>query len=58
MGCVGGALCHFVRVQVFSGAFEQAMCWSACAVMETRYYLVVDARLCSVERILAHRRCA
>ena len=55
---VGGAVCHFVCEEVFSGAFEQAMRWSARALMETRYDLVVDARLCSVERILAHRRCA
>ena len=31
-GCVGGALCHFVVEQVFSGAFEEAVLWCACVV--------------------------
>ena len=30
LGCVGGAVCHFVVEQVFSGAFEEAMRWCAC----------------------------
>ena len=25
VGCVGGAVCHFVVEQVFSGAFEEGM---------------------------------
>ena len=28
-GCVGGALCHFVRGDLFSGAFEEATRWCA-----------------------------
>ena len=28
-GCVGGAHCHFVVEQVFSGAFEEAIRWYA-----------------------------
>ena len=51
-------MCHFVRAQVFSGAFEQSMSWGACAVMETRYCVLVHARVCSVQRILPHRTCA
>ena len=56
-GCVGGAVCHFVREEVFSGAFEEAMRWCACAVMEAGYCLVVHARLCSVQRILPRSKC-
>ena len=44
--------------QVFSGAFEEAMRWCACALMEAGYCVVVHARLCSVQRILPHRMCA
>ena len=44
--------------QVFSGGFEEAMRWCACALMEAGYCLVVHARLCSVQRILPHRKCA
>ena len=33
-GCVYGAVCHFVVEQVFSGAFEEAMRWCACVVMD------------------------
>ena len=40
-GCVGGALCHFVVEQVFSGAFEEAMRWCACALMASGYCLLV-----------------
>ena len=43
--------------QVFSGAFEEAMNWCACALMEAGYCLLVRARLCSVQRILPHRKC-
>ena len=57
VGCVGGAVCHFVVAQVFSGAFEEAMRWCACGVMEAGYCVLVDARLCSVQRILPHRMC-
>ena len=56
-GCVGGALCHFVVEQVYSGALEEAMRWCACAVMEDGYVCLVHARLCSAQRILPHRRC-
>ena len=43
--------------QVFSGAFEEAMRWYACAVMEAGYSLLVYARLCSMERILPRSKC-
>ena len=56
--CVCGALCHFVVELVFSGAFEQAMRWCACELMEAGYCVLVHARLCSVERILASREYA
>ena len=56
-GYVGGALCHFVVEQVYSGAFEESMRWCACAVVAARYCLLVHARLCSVQRILPHRMC-
>ena len=48
---------HFVVKQVFSGAFEEAMSWCACALMEAGYCVLVHARLCSIERLLAHRKC-
>ena len=51
-------MCHFVVEQVFSGAFEEAMRWCACAVMDAGYCLLVHARLCSVQRILPRRKCA
>ena len=57
-GCVCEALCDFVVEQVFSVAFEEAMRWCACEVMEAGYCVVVDARLCSVPCILPHRWCA
>ena len=44
--------------QVFSGAFEEAMRWGACALMEAGYCLLVHGRLCSVQRILPRRQCA
>ena len=56
--CVGGAVCHFVVEQVFSGAFEEAMRWCACAVMETGYCLLVYARLCSIQLIFPRSQCA
>ena len=45
-------MCHFVVAQVFSGAFEEAMRWCACMVMQPGYCVLVHARLCSVQRIL------
>ena len=56
--CVGGAVCHFVAEQVFSGAFEEAMCWRACEVMEAGYCVVVHAMPCRVQRILPPSKCA
>ena len=56
-GLLGGAVCHYVVEQVFSGSFEEAMWWCSCAVMAGGYCLLVDARLCSVQRILPHRMC-
>ena len=44
--------------QVFSGGFEEAMRWCACALMEAGYCLLVHARLCSVQRILLRSWCA
>ena len=43
--------------QVSSGAFGEAMRWCACAVMEAGYCVLVHARLCSIQRLLAHRKC-
>ena len=40
--------------QVFSGAFEEAMRWCACGIMDVRYCLLVHSRLRSVQRILRH----
>ena len=51
-------MCHFLVEQIFSGGFEEAMSWCACALMEAGYCLVVHARLCSVPRILPPRECA
>ena len=48
----------FVVEQVFSGAFEEAMRWCSCEVMDAGYCVVVHARLCSVQRMLPHRGCA
>ena len=56
-GCVGGALCYFVVEEVFGGAFEEAMRWCGCAVMEAGYSVLVHARLCSVQHIFPHRGC-
>ena len=50
-------MCHFVVGQVFSGAFEEAMRWCACAVMEAGYCVLVHARLRSVQRILPRSKC-
>ena len=58
MGCVCGAVCHFVVEQVFSGAFEEAMRWCACALMEAEYCLLVRARLCSMQLIFPRSQCA
>ena len=44
--------------QVFSGAFEEAMRWCACAVVEAGYCVLFHARLCSVQRILPHSKYA
>ena len=57
LGCVGGAVSHFVVEQVFSRAFEEAMRWCACGVMEAGYCVLVHARLSRVERMLPCRRC-
>ena len=57
-GCVGGAVCHFVVEQIFSGGFDEAMGWCACALVEAGYCLVVHARLCSVQGILPRSWCA
>ena len=57
-GCAGGAACHFVFEQVFSGGFEEAMSWCACALMEVGYCALVHARLRSVQRILPRSKCA
>ena len=49
----------FVLVeQVFSGAFEEAMRWCACTVMDAGYCLVVHARLCRIQRTLPRSKCA
>ena len=56
-GCVGRALCRFVRDQISTGAFEQAMRACACALMEAAYCSLVHARLRSVQLLLPHRRC-
>ena len=48
----------FVRAQVFSSAFEEAMRWSAWAGMADGYCALVGARLCSFEHILPHRKWA
>ena len=44
--------------QVFSGAFEEALRWCACALMEAAYCGLDHARLCRVQQILPHRMCA
>ena len=50
-----GAVCHFVVEQVFGGAFEDAMRWCACALMEAGCYLLISASVCSLTRILPWR---
>ena len=57
-GCVSEAVCHLVVEQAFSGWFAQAMRWCACALMKAGHCVVVRARLCTIQRILPHRRCA
>ena len=54
---VGGAVCHFVCEEVFSGAFEEAMRWCACAVIEASDCLLVHAILCSVQRKFPRSKC-
>ena len=51
-------MCHFVVEQVFSGGFEEAMGWCACAAMKAGYCVLVHARVFSGQRILALRKCA
>ena len=51
-------MCHLVVEQVFSGSFEEAMRWCACAVLEAGYCALVHARLCSAKRMLPRRECA
>ena len=50
-------MCHFVVEQVFSGAFEEAMRWCACALMEAGCGWLVHGRACSVQRIWPRREC-
>ena len=56
-GCVCGAVCHFVVEQALSSAFEEAMRWYAWAVVETGYFVLLHARVCSVQRILPRKEC-
>ena len=49
---------HFVGGQVYSGALEEAMRCCACALMATGYCVLVHASVCSIQRILPHRKCA
>ena len=51
-------MCHFVVEQVFSGAFEGAVRWCACALMEAGYCVLVHARPCSIQGTLPHSKCA
>ena len=50
-------MCHFVVELVFSSAFEEAMRWCACALLVAGYCVLVQSRLCSVQRILPHSWC-
>ena len=50
-------MCHFVVEQVLSFAFKEAMRWYAWAVVETGYFVLLHARVCSVQRILPRREC-
>ena len=43
--------------QVYSGAFEEAMRWCACALMEAGCCLLIPASVCSIKRILPCREC-
>ena len=56
--CRWSAVCHFMVEQVFGGAFEEAMRWYAFALMKGGNSLLVQSRLCIVQRILPLRRCA
>ena len=44
--------------QAFSAAFEEAMRRCGLAVMAAGCCVLVNARLCSVQRIMPHRKCA
>ena len=44
-GLLGGAVCHYVVEQVFSGSFEEAMRWCGFRGKEVGYCLLVHARL-------------
>ena len=50
--------CVILLLRRYSGAFEEAVRWRACAVVAAGYCLLVHARLCSIQRILPHRMCA
>ena len=56
-GCVGGALCHFVVEQVYSGAFEEAMNSFACAVrrLDTACWFML---VCVAFSVYCHTGCA
>ena len=45
-------MCHFAVEQVFSGGFEEAMRFCACAVVAAGYCVLVRARVCDVQRVL------
>ena len=51
-------MCRFVVEDVFSGVFEETMRWCGWALMEVGYCVLVHGRLCSVQRILPHSKCA
>ena len=52
---MGRSVRHFVRDQVRTGTFEQAMRSCACGEMAAAYCWLVHARLRRVQRILPHR---
>ena len=56
-GCVCGAVCHFVVEQVFSGAFEEAMRWCACAArrLDTVCWFMLG---CVAFSVYCHTGCA
>ena len=43
--------------QIFSAAFQEAIRRCGLGVMAAGYCVLVDARLCSVQRILPRRMC-